>query len=124
MTANELKEAFSLLKISKSPCYDDISFNVVRNRFGPLLKPLMAIFKLSLQKGCFLEEIKIARVTPIYKADDLNDIGNCRLISVLPCFSKMIERIMYNRLFKYLTINEILHKNNLDFKKDTLLNMQ
>ena len=121
---NELKEAFFSLKINKSPGYDDISFNVVRNCFGPLLKLSMAIFNLSLQKGCFPEELKIARVIPIYKADDVNEIGNYRPISVLPCFSKILERIMYNRLFKYLTTNEILHKNNLDFKKDTLLNMQ
>ena len=62
----------------------------------------MAIFNLSLQKGCVPEELKIARVTPIYKADDVNDIVNYIPISVLPCFSKILERIMYNRLFKYL----------------------
>ena len=106
-----------MLKINKSPGYDDISFNVVRNCFGPLLKLLMAIFKLSLQKGCFPEELKIARVTPIYKADDVNEIGNYRPISVLPCFSKILERIMYNRLFKYLTTNEILHKKQFGFQK-------
>ena len=61
----------------------------------------MAIFKLSLQKGCFPEELKIARVTPIYKADDVNEIGNYRLISVLLCFSKILERTMCNRLLKY-----------------------
>ena len=32
----------------------------------------MAILNLSLQKGCFLEELKIAQVTPIYKADEVN----------------------------------------------------
>ena len=114
---NELKEAFLSLKINKSPGYDDISFNVVRNCFGPLLKPLMAIFKLSLQKGCFPEELKIARVTPIYKADDVNEIGNYRPISVLPCFSKILERIMYNRFFKYLTTNDILYKKQFGFQK-------
>ena len=77
----------------------------------------MAIFNLSLQKGCFPEELKIARVTPIYKADDVNEIGNYRPISVLPCFSKILERIMYNRLFKYLTTNEILHKKQFGFQK-------
>ena len=77
----------------------------------------MAIFKLSLQKRCFPEELKIARVTPIYKADDVNEIGNYRPISVLPCFSKILERIMYNRLFKYLTTNEILHKKQFGFQK-------
>ena len=51
LTVNELKEAFFSLKINKSPGYDDISFNVnvVRNCFGSILKPLMAIFNLSLQ---------------------------------------------------------------------------
>ena len=114
---NELKEAFLSLKINKSPGYDDISFNVVRNCFGSLLKPLMAIFKLSLQKGYFPEELKIALITPIYKADDVNKIGNYRPISVLPCFSKILERIMYNRLFKYLTTNEIIHKKQFGFQK-------
>ena len=77
----------------------------------------MAIFKLSLHKGCFPEELKIARVTPIYKADALNEIGNYRPISVLPWFSKILERIMYNWFFKYLTTNEILHKKQFRFQK-------
>ena len=98
LTVNELKEAFFSLKINRSPGYDDISFNVVRNCFGPLLKPLMAIFNLSLQRG-FPEEIKIARVTTIYKTDDVNEIGYYGPISVLPCFSKILQKIMYNRSF-------------------------
>ena len=76
----------------------------------------MAIFKQSLQKG-FPEELKIARVTPMYKADDVNEIGNYRPISVLSCCSKILERTMYNRLFKYLTTNEILHKKQFGFQK-------
>ena len=117
LTVNELKEAFFSLKINKSPGYDDISFNVVRSCFGLLLKPLMAIFNLSLQKSCFPEELKISRVTPIYKANDVNEIGNYRPISVLPCFSKILGRIIYNRLFKYLTTNEILYKKQFGFQK-------
>ena len=117
LTVNELKEAFFSLKINKSPSYDDISFNVVRNCFGPLLKPLMAIFNLPLQKGCFPEDVNIARVTPIYKADDVNEEGNYRPISVLPSSSKTLERIMYHRLSKYLTTNEILYKKQFGFQK-------
>ena len=87
------------------------------NCFGPLLKLLLAIFNLSLQKGCFPEDFKIARVTPLYKADDVNEIGHYIPISVLPCFSNMLERIMYNRLFIYLTTNEILNKKQFGFPK-------
>ena len=56
----------------------------------------MFIFNLSLQKGSFPDELKIAKVTPVFKADDVNELGNYRPISVLLCFSKILERIMYN----------------------------
>ena len=117
LTINELKDAFFSLKINKSPGYDEISFNVVKNCFGPLLKPLMFIFNLSLQKGSFPDELKIAKVTLVFKADDVNELGNYRPISVLPCFSKILERIMYNRLFKYLKTNEILYKKQFGFQE-------
>ena len=117
LTVNELKEAFFSLKINKSSGYDGISFNVVKNCFGPLIKPLMYIFNLSLAKGIFPDDLKIARVTPVFKAGNENEVGNYRPISILPCFSKILERIMYNRLFKYLTTNEILYKKLFGFQE-------
>ena len=39
-----------------------------------------------------------------------------RAISVLTCFSKLLERIMYNRLFKYLSENSILYEKQLGFQ--------
>ena len=117
LTINELKDAFFSLKTNKSAGYDDISFNVVRNCFGPLVKPLMFIFNLSLEKGCFPDQLKIARVTPVFKADSVTELGNYRPISVLPCFSKILERIMYNGLFKYLKTNNILYSKQFGFQE-------
>ena len=77
----------------------------------------MFIFNLSPQKGSFPDELKIAKVTPVFKADGVNELGNYRPISVLPCFSKILERIMYNRLFKYLKTNEILYKKQFGFQE-------
>ena len=81
----------------------------------------MASFNLSLQKSCFPEKIEIAQVclsiASINKADDVNDKGNYRPVSVPPCFSKILERIMYNRFFKYLTTNDILYKKQFGFQK-------
>ena len=42
---------------------------------------------------------------------------NYRPISVLSCFSKILERTLYNRLFKYLTVNEILYQKQFDFRE-------
>ena len=121
-SVNEFKDAFFSLKINKSAGYDDISFNVVKNCFGVLHKPLLHIFNLPLQTGIFPDKLKIARVTPLFKEGENYELGNYRSISVLPCFSKILEKVMYNRLYKYL--NSILYKSSLVFRKDIPLNMQ
>ena len=116
ISVNKLKDAFYSLKINKSPAYDDISFNVVKKCFGVLCKPLLHIFNLSIQTGIFPNELKTASVTPIFKERENWSLGNCRPISVLPCFSKMLERIMYNRLYKYLSDNNILYTKQFGFQ--------
>ena len=117
ISVNELKDAFFSLKINKSTGYDDISFNVVKKCFGVLHKPLLHIFNLSLQTGIFPDKLKIARVTPLFKGGENYELGNYRPISVLPCFSKILEKIMYNRLYKYLTDNSILYKKQFGFQE-------
>ena len=47
---------------------------------------LLSIFNSSLQTGIFPDELKIARITLIYKTGDENDFGNYRP-NALPCFS-------------------------------------
>ena len=60
--------------------------------------------------------LKIAKVTPIYKADNNCNVSNYRPISVLPCFSKMLELIMYNPLQKYLRNQNILYDKQIGFQ--------
>ena len=54
--------------------------------------------------------MKIAKVSPIFKKGDKRNsiLSNYRPISVLQCFSKILERIMYNSLNAYLADNNIL----------------
>ena len=120
LAINELKDAFFSLQTNKSPGHDGISFNVMKNCFGPLSTPLLNIFNLSLKKGIFPDEVKIASVTPIYKTGDENDFGKYRPISVLPCFSKMLERIMYKRLYNRLSQNHMLYPKQFGFQKSHL----
>ena len=113
---NELKDAFFSLKINKSSGVDDVSFSTIKKCFAVLCEPLIYLFQLSLEKGVFPDDLKIAKVNPIYQAGDNSDISNYRSISVLPCFSKILERLMYNRLYKYLKENNILHEKQFGFQ--------
>ena len=110
------KIADESLKINKISGDDGVSFNVIKKYFGELCEPLKYLFNLSIVKGIFSDYLKIAKVTPIYKADSSNNVSNYRPISVLPWFSKMVERIMHNRLQKYLKDQNILHDKQFGFQ--------
>ena len=116
LSINELKDAFFLLKINKSSGVDDVSFNIIKKCFGVLCEPLTYLFQLSLEKRVFPDDLKITKVTPIYKAGDNSDISNYRPISVLLCFSKILERLMYSRFYKYLKENNILYQKQFGFQ--------
>ena len=107
LTDDELKEALRSLKHNKSPGFDNISSNVVNEASDIFFTPLKYIFNLSLQQGIFPENLKIAKVSSIYKKDEEFLLTTDRPISVLPCFSKLLEHIMCNRLFKNLSENSI-----------------
>ena len=98
VSINELKDAFFSLQINKSPGYDDISFNIVRQCFASIHKPLLFISTLSLQTGICPNELEIAKVLPFYKSNAKTELGNYRPISILPCFSKILERILHKTL--------------------------
>ena len=72
---------------------------------------------LSFQTGIFPDPLKIAKVTPVFKTGELKEISNYCPISVLPCFSKILERIMHNRLSSYLVNKKILDLKQFDFQK-------
>ena len=102
LSINELKDAFFSLKINKITGHHDISYNVVSKCFGELCTLLKHIIDLPFENGIFPDSIKIAEVTPVYTSGDSSSLSNYRPISELPCFSKMLESIMYRRLYSYL----------------------
>ena len=117
LSDEEVKTAFFSLKDDKSSRFDEINCDIVNQNFNSLLVPLKYIFDLSLKSGTFPEKMKIVRVTPVFKSGNTSLMTNYRPISVLPCFSKMLERIMYNRLYKYLTENNLLYCKQFGFQK-------
>ena len=80
------------------------------------LPPLKHISDLSFESGIFPDSLKIAKITPAYKSGCTSSLSNYKLISVLSCFSKMLERIMYTQLYSYLEENKILYSKRFDFQ--------
>ena len=74
------------------------------------------VFNLSFQWSISQTNQKLNEL-PIFKGGNEWGIGNYRPISVLPCFSKMLEKMMYNRVYKHLNENNLLYKKHLGFQK-------
>ena len=92
------------MKKNKSGRHDEASFHVVKNGFVELINSIKHIFELSLSQAIFLEKMKIAETTPIFKTNEATLAENYRPISVLPYFSKILAKMIYNRLYKSLVI--------------------
>ena len=86
--------------------------------FQYIKEPLQHVFNLSLTKGIVPDDLKIAKITPIFKSGEQTCVSNYRPISVLPCFSKILERIMYNRLYHHLIENNLLYHKQFGFQKN------
>src|SRR5688572_13015499 len=106
----ELLTINKTLKVTHSTGPDDINPYLISPLMELLAVPLSDIINCSLRNGEVPSNIKLAKVLPIHKQGNKNEISNFRRpISILPFFSKLFERVMYDRLFSYINNKKILH---------------
>ena len=87
--------------------------------------PLAHIFNLSLTSGIFPSKLKECRVIPIFKAGDIRESDNYCPISLLSSISKVLEKIVAEKLVGHLTTNDLLYTHQYGFlpKKSTEHNL-
>ena len=117
ISIKELEDVIFFLRINKSAGYDETSLDIIKNCVVELCEPLKYIFNLSFQKGIFPDYMKIAKVALVFLGGNNADISNYRPISALPLLSKILERLMYNRLYKHLSNLKILYPKQFGFQK-------
>ena len=116
ITINEILTIVDNLKSDTSAGIDDIDIKVVKHVISVITVPLACILNDCLTNGIFPKNMKIAKVTPIHKKGKQNDVNNYRPISVLPIFSKILEKCIYKRLIEFFDKNNILHKHQFGFR--------
>ena len=77
---------------------------------------LCKLFNLSDQENCFPDKLKFAEVIPLHKGKSTMNCKNYRRISLLPIFSKIMERLMYNRLIAFVNKHDILYQHQYGFQ--------
>ena len=113
---DEVRQQLSNLKISKSTGVDNIQAKVLKLAASIIAPSLIWIFNLSVKTGIYVNEWKKARVVPIHKSNDRQRCENYRPISILPVVSKILERSVFNQIYKFLNDNSLLSKYQSGFR--------
>ena len=113
----EVSNIISSLKEASSG-YDDVTSKIVKVSYEDYIQPLTHVINLSLVNGIVPQELKIAKVIPLFKNGDATIVNNYRPVSVLPLFSKILEKIMYKRLLSFINKHKILHDYQFGFRKN------
>lgn len=115
-TAKEIHSIIMKLK-DFAEGHDGIRSNLIKEIINSVIEPLIHIFSLSLRTGVVPHDLKVVKVIPLYKSRDHDTFTNYHSISILPCFSKILENLVYAKLSKHLVENNILYKHQYGCQK-------
>ncbi len=101
---------------NSSPGWDGITVPIIKANIQYIIKPLTHAVNKSFTQGVFPDYLKVAKIYPIYKSGDIQNICNYRPISVLSIFAKVFEKCMYNYLIDFIDDNQILHNCQFGFR--------
>lgn len=117
VTAKEVYDCIKTLKNTNSVGMDEIPTKIIKTYAHSLLQPLVYIINQSFSSGIFPDDLKVAKVIPLHKTGDINNINNYRPISILTIISKIFEKLMKQRLVHYLEKHKLLNSFQHGFTK-------
>ena len=92
----------------KVPVFDEIDVSVTNQVYKHIKKSIFRILGDSIKIGVFLKKLISAKATRIFTSGKNEFLSNYKPTVVFQCFSKILESITYNRLYEYLTKNNLL----------------
>ena len=112
--SDEINDIIKDLQSGKS---SDIPISIVK-KSGAIISPILAkIYNSCMMTGEFPKILKVGKITPVFKKGNKDLIENYRPVSTLPIFGKFFEKIIFSRLYSFLTAKSILHDKQFGFRK-------
>ena len=117
MNKEQIKKVIDTLKPKMSFGHDDIPTKIVKIASEHILRPLTHIINRSLDSGVVPGQLKMAKVIPIFKAGDPEQLQNYRPVSLLPAFAKIYEKIKFKKImFFFPNSQDILYRHQYGFR--------
>ena len=117
VTHLEIEDLIVNLNSSKSIGPYSVPINILKILKSHISHPLAELVNQSFLNGTFPSKLKVAKVVPVFKKADPKIRSNYRPISLLPIFSKIFEKVMYKRLYSFVTCNKIIYTLQFGFQE-------
>lgn len=95
-----------------------IDMSLIKDVIDCVVGPFTYICNKSFLSGIFPDKMKMAKVVPIYKNGDKHMISNYRPVSLLPQFSKILEKLFANSLDNFIEKYELLNDHQYGFRSN------
>jgi hypothetical protein len=115
-STEEIMQIFKNMKNKKSTGHDGISTSLLKKLQLSVSAPLTLLINKSMEMGDVPTNLKLAKVVPIYKGKDRKLFNNYRPVSLLPCISKVLEKVIHKRLYYFLQLSDIFYKSQYGFR--------
>ncbi len=114
----EIWSIMSHLNVAKASAPDNISQRFLKECALSLVRPFARLFQRSMNDGIFPAFWKLSHISPVFKKALRSLKENYRPVSLLSCISKVMERVVYNTLYKYFKAHGLLSERNSGFKEN------
>ena len=105
-----------LNNLSATTGLDGIPSIFVRDSAYVTACPLTHAINLSIIQGVVPDDLKSARVVPLFKKNGKTEVGNYQPVSILSIISKVFERVVYDQVEAYLDQKKLLYKFQSGFR--------
>ena len=113
----EILSVINSINSKTSSGHDNITTKLLKILKHQLVQPLLLTVNQALACGIFPDKLKIAKIAPLHKKDEINQITNYRPISLLPALSKVFEKIIYNQIYNYFSANNLFFDGQYGFRQ-------
>ena len=115
-TCSEIMKIILSQDEKKASGYDEINNRIIKRTSNIVVPFLEVLFNACLRQNIFPDRFKLAKVTPLFKGGEKTDLGCYRPISLLPAFSKILEKIMQAQSFSHLSKHDIISEQQFGFR--------
>ena len=113
----EIENVISSLDSNKSVRPNSIPTKILKLLKNDISSQLYELFNISFSSGVFSSILKTAKIISIHKNNSKQDFSNYRPISLLSNIEKNLERLMYNRMYKFVSDNNLIYPLQFGFRQ-------